>query len=193
MIERKEDILKVSAILFSESGYDNTSTRELAKAVDLSIAGLYYFFPSKEEILFNILDSSIAELLESVRSAIKEDDDPQINIARAIEYMVKHVIARRMNIGLLIKESNRLNPKKLEIISDKERGIYKLIRDEILRLSEQGRLKSFHLVSLTFAVIAIVQLTYRWFDLNGSLTVEEFVAEMIDLFFYGVLKPSDDA
>jgi len=188
LIDRREDILQVSAKLFSESGYDNTSTRELAKAVDLSIAGLYYFFRSKEEILFSILDASAGELLASVRSAIKEDDDPQVNIARAIEYIVKHVITRRMAIGLIIRERNRLSPKQLEIINDKERVIFNLIRGELARLDEQGRLKSFHLTALTFALIAIVHWTYRWFNVHGSLTVEAFTAEMIDLFFNGALK-----
>jgi AcrR family transcriptional regulator len=188
LIDRKEEIMKIATMLFSEGGYDNTSTRELAKAVELSVAGLYYFFHNKEEILFNILDSCMAKLLGNVESGIKKDDDPQTNIARVIEHMVIDVVEQKMQIGLLIKESNRLNPEQLEIINNKKRDMVKLIKNEISRINDQDRLKHFNLTFLTFALIAIVNWAYRWFDPNGPLTAKEFALETTNLFFYGVLK-----
>ena len=47
----KEKILRVSAKMFSEKGYDRVTTRQIAKAVGINSASIYYHFSSKDEIL----------------------------------------------------------------------------------------------------------------------------------------------
>jgi len=50
----KEKILRASAKLFSERGFERVSTREIAKAVGINSALIYYYFYSKEDILKNL-------------------------------------------------------------------------------------------------------------------------------------------
>ena len=47
----KEKILRAAAKLFSESGYDKVTTREIANAIGINSASIYYHFTSKDEIL----------------------------------------------------------------------------------------------------------------------------------------------
>ena len=186
--DRSEEIVQVATLIFSENGYDNTSTRELAKAVDLSIAGLYYFFQNKEEILFTILGSALSRFIEAVRSAINEDDQPEQNIKRIIDSLVKHVVENKKEMGLISKESSRLKPEQLAIINDKKREAYNLIRDEILRLKNDGSLKDFNVTFLTFGVLGIINYSRYWFDPANELSIEDFAAETTALIFDGALK-----
>ena len=188
MIDRKEQIMKIATVLFSENGYDKTSTRELAKAAELSIAGLYYFFQNKEEILFSILDLALNKLFKSVHSAINTDDNPQTNITRIIDCMVIHVVENKMEIGLISKESQQLSPEQLVIIRNKERDVFVLIRNEIRRLNKEGCLKDFNLSLLTFALLGMINYSHYWYDPKSQLSIKEFVAEATELFFNGVLK-----
>ena len=50
----KGKILETAARMFSEKGYDKVTTREIAKAVGINSASIYYHFPSKEDILKNL-------------------------------------------------------------------------------------------------------------------------------------------
>ena len=188
MTDRKDEIIKIATVLFSENGYDNTSIRELARNVELSVAGLYYFFQNKEEILFNILNRTLTSLLEYVQLAINKDNDPQTNITKVIDHFVKEVVDNKMEIVLLLKESQRLKPEQLAIIKKKERGVIKLIKNEISRLSNEGRLKNFNLTSTTFTLLAIINFTRYWYDPRGQLSTKEFVTETTDLFLNGVLN-----
>lgn len=188
MIERKEEIMKKATELFSEGGYDNTSTRELAKAVDLSVAGLYYFFQNKEEILFNILNQSLSRMVESVIVAVNNNDDPQTNIKRIIENLSQEVLANKMEIGLLLKESERLNPEQLLIINNKKREVFILIKKELSKLNDEGRLKNNNLTFITFALLAVINFSFHWFNPKGKLSIKDFIAETNELFFNGVLK-----
>lgn len=188
MIDRNEEIIKIATALFSENGYDNTSTRELAKAVNLSIAGIYYFFQNKEEILFTILSSSLNRFFESVSSAINTDDNPRTNITRVIDCMVRHVVENKKEIRLLLKESKRLNPEQLVIIKNREREVFNLVRNEIMRLNNEGCLKDFNLSFLTFGLFGMINYIHYWYEPNSELSIEEFIAQTTELFLNGVLK-----
>lgn len=47
----REKIMSVSAKLFSESEYSKVTMREIAKAVGINSASIYYYYPSKADIL----------------------------------------------------------------------------------------------------------------------------------------------
>ena len=66
-IEPREEILDVCAGLFAQRGFAATSTRDIAEAVGIRQASIYYHFPSgKEEILADLLQRSIRPTLERV-------------------------------------------------------------------------------------------------------------------------------
>ena len=54
--DTRDRILKAAARLFSEASYDSVTVREIAKAVGINPASIYYHFPSKEDILTTLYD-----------------------------------------------------------------------------------------------------------------------------------------
>ena len=51
LVPTKERILRVAARLFSMSGYNKVTTRQIAAAIGINAASIYYHYKSKEEIL----------------------------------------------------------------------------------------------------------------------------------------------
>lgn len=190
VVERKVQIIEEATALFYKNGYDNTSIRELSKAAELSVAGVYYFFKDKEEILFSILNQSIIDLNDTIKTTVREEDDPQKNIRNVIENLLRHVIRHRMEITILNREYGRLNDEQKEAISTKRREAYKAIKNQLSRLEKNGQLKSKNLTTAVFAIFSMTTWFGRWFDPSGPLTLEEIAAEMADIFFTGVLKNS---
>ncbi|MFD1418707.1 TetR/AcrR family transcriptional regulator [Companilactobacillus keshanensis] len=57
---QKDKIIKVAQSMFSEQGYDATTTREISRKADISDGSLYYYFPDgKREILDTIVHQGI--------------------------------------------------------------------------------------------------------------------------------------
>ena len=54
-------IQDVALTLFATCGYDATSLQEIAAALDVTKAALYYHFPSKAELLHSLADPLIAD------------------------------------------------------------------------------------------------------------------------------------
>ena len=55
----REGILEAAARIFGEKGYHATSMSDIADAVNLQKASLYYHFDSKQEILVALLDHAL--------------------------------------------------------------------------------------------------------------------------------------
>ena len=51
---RMQHILEHATEVFYEKGYEGASMRDLSRATGISLAGLYYYFESKEKLLYLI-------------------------------------------------------------------------------------------------------------------------------------------
>src|SRR4030065_2118207 len=73
--EKLRDILKSSAKIFAEKGYHRTSIRDIARSTEMSLAGLYYYFRTKEELLFLIQEQCFLTLLQRWEKAVRAETD----------------------------------------------------------------------------------------------------------------------
>ena len=61
--EKLQQILKTSAKIFANKGFHRTSVRDISRAAKMSLAGLYYYFTTKEELLYLIQERCFVTLL----------------------------------------------------------------------------------------------------------------------------------
>jgi len=59
---QRERILDTALTLMAEHGAGSTSMRQLAKACDLNVAGIYHYFPSKADLLRSVIEERQYEL-----------------------------------------------------------------------------------------------------------------------------------
>jgi AcrR family transcriptional regulator len=68
----KARILRVARNLIAQQGIYKTSLAEISREAGISRGTLFYYFPSKQDLLYQIMEESIQELTEKVVAAIKE-------------------------------------------------------------------------------------------------------------------------
>lgn len=88
-------VLSASSALFASKGYERASIRDVAQATGMSLAGLYYYFKGKEELLFLIQYRVFQSLCEKLRDIIKKETDPQgclhCMIKMHFDYFIRHM------------------------------------------------------------------------------------------------------
>ncbi len=75
---RKELILEAAERVVSKSGIQGATLRGIADEAGISTGAIYYYFSSKEEILYALMDSSLSEstrIAYVARGGLKETDD----------------------------------------------------------------------------------------------------------------------
>src|SRR6266571_6666386 len=73
--ETLQKILKCSAKIFAEKGFHHTSVRDISRATKMSLSGLYYYFTTKEELLFLIQERCFVTLLQRWEQAANSNAD----------------------------------------------------------------------------------------------------------------------
>src|SRR5260370_19331444 len=74
--QKIELILRTSARIFADKSFHSTSMREISRETGVSLAGLYHYCKSKEELLFLIQDHCFGRVLERLEQRIKGITDP---------------------------------------------------------------------------------------------------------------------
>lgn len=75
-VEARQRIIAVAEQLFTRKGFDGASMRDIAAEANMQAASMYYYFPSKEELLWAVWEKGGRELLERARSAVDGKTDP---------------------------------------------------------------------------------------------------------------------
>jgi AcrR family transcriptional regulator len=97
----REEILDASAQLFSEQGYAGTSTRAIALAVGIKQASLYYHFANKEQILVELLGTTVVPSLEAAATLADRVEPPEVKLWALASFDVRLLCTGRWNIGAL--------------------------------------------------------------------------------------------
>lgn len=97
----REEILDASAELFTTQGFAATSTHQIAEAVGIRQASLYYHFPSKTEIFLTLLKSTIQPSTELADSLCASDASPTLRLWALVAAEARLLLSTRWNIGRL--------------------------------------------------------------------------------------------
>ncbi|MBN1260489.1 MAG: TetR/AcrR family transcriptional regulator [Anaerolineae bacterium] len=94
---RKTQIMNAAAILFSEKGYDGTTTKEIAATADMAEGTLYNYFSSKRDILLGIateMNEALGGLLGNVEE-LKGREDIIDLVQRSFDLLVERLTFTR--------------------------------------------------------------------------------------------------
>src|SRR5262245_65126080 len=97
---RLGEILKHATEVFCEKGYEGASMRDLSRASGMSLAGLYYYFESKEKLLYLIQRHAFTTILDRLRRRLEGVNDPEerirVFIANHLEYFLANQKAMKV-------------------------------------------------------------------------------------------------
>lgn len=97
----REEILDASAELFTTQGFASTSTHQIADAVGIRQASLYYHFPSKTEIFLTLLKSTIEPSMELATALHESEVSPALRLWALVAAEARLLLSTRWNVGRL--------------------------------------------------------------------------------------------
>jgi AcrR family transcriptional regulator len=193
--QKLEFILRNAARIFAEKNYHSTTMRDISRATNVSLAGLYHYCKSKEELLFLIQDNCFGRVLERLEERLRENKDPLNKLRVFIENHLSFFAANMAEMKVLSHEAESLAGDLHTHVSTKKDRYTKLARKilkEIQQRQETG--PQIDLTVATYALFGMMNWIYNWYDPQGKLKVEELVDNIIRLFLRGFVAglPTDE-
>ena len=68
--KRKQELLKIAYDMFLSRGYENTSVDEIIAEAQIAKGTFYYYFPSKEKMLEDVIEMMIESEIETAKQII---------------------------------------------------------------------------------------------------------------------------
>lgn len=179
---KRLEILKSAAVAFRRRGYYGASIDDIASALQMTKPNLYYYFGSKEEILYHCHDYSLSLLLRLLKK-VSACPSPEEQIRALILNFVLLIIDELHGTALTGDMSALAAPHRRMIIAKRdkfERGLRRIIA----RGMRQGAFRRGDPKLSAFAILGAVNWIPRWFDPGGPAEPEEiaraFAADLID-------------
>ena len=176
---KRKNILTHAAEVFASEGYDRASVARVAEACNVSKATLYHYYSSKDDILYDILDSYLSALRERVCSMDIERKTPR----EAFQITVREILLAYDGSD----NEHRLQAGGMAQLSDEKQSILKSHQIEMVRHMD-GLLRAiapevFHddpskLRATTMSVFGMLNWFYMWKS-NADESAREEYADLI--------------
>jgi AcrR family transcriptional regulator len=186
--EKLQQILKTSARIFAEKGFHHTSVREIARATKMSLSGLYYYFTTKEELLYLIQERCFVTLLERWEQAADSELDVRVRIRAFAENHLGFSLHNMPEMKVMAHEDESLTGDFQDKILVLKRRYVKVIMDLIGELSGQDSDKFVDLRVATFALFGMMNWIYTWYQPKRDLEFPQLIEQMLRIYFFGLLK-----
>ena len=183
-----ERILRAAIALFKARGYHGTSVRDLAQAVKVEAASLYYHFPSKQAILFEFFHRIMDAMLAGFERVLQSEATPAAQLQAMVRMHVEFHIVRRDEAFISHSELRSLTPQnRRKIVAQRDRyeGMLRAILEAGVR---EGSFEIIDVPVTSTAILVMCSGVSDWFIRRGRLTPDivadsyaELVARMVGL------------
>lgn len=185
---RRAQIRRVAASLFDANGYRETSMDAIADAVGIRKASVYYYFPSKDQLLVELHEEMIELIISAQEARIGDPAYPPRRMLLAI--MTDLVTLQESHPGhlkIFFQHYRELPEPVRTTIADKREHYRRLLIRVLREGAEAGEFTEIDPEFTAMAVLGMCNWTYQWFRPGGRLTAAE-VAER----FWSMLRTGID-
>ena len=170
-----ERLLDAAASLFASRGYSATSTREIAAALGIQKASLYYHIGSKEELLFGVCKSSLEQIRTDVEAAVAEAPDQLEKVRALIRAHVESLLRDQEKHSVAVAEMHLLSEERLTQVRALRDGYENLVRSVLQEAQSAGLLRQdVHVKYLCLSLLGLMNRVEVWYRRGGPLSPPEF-------------------
>ena len=189
MADMKETIKAVAVDLFYKQGYFATSISEIARGCGIQKASIYYHYPSKEDLLFFIMDSTMSGLVEHLKRVLTKAEGVEAKMRAAIHGHVQFHLERQKDTFVASSELRGLSPEHFDAVVEKRDEYEKIFQNLIREGRDTGVFADSDIKILSYAILTLCTAGAFWFNPRGRLAVDDIAGIYENFILKGMKKP----
>jgi len=198
---RLDQILAHATAVFCDKGYDAASMRDLSRATGMSLAGLYYYFESKEKLLYLIQKHTFETILASLRQGLEGVTDPEQRVGLFVRNHLEYFIANQKAMKVLSHEDEVLKNSYGAEVRAIKRAYYRVclgLVEDLMR----ARGVNYHPSTpkagapgprefsgriAVLSLFGMMNWIYTWYNPRADADAGALARQMSDIFLNGLL------
>jgi AcrR family transcriptional regulator len=189
-------ILRTAATVFAEVGFDAASIRLVAERADVSVAGLYHYVRSKDELLYliqyHVFDTLVRRFeqdSERMLAAGGAEARPEARLERFIRNHLEFVLADMASLTVCTRELGRLEGEYLRRVEGLQRTYFTQAHEIFKELARDGDGVGPRTAAL--AMFGTINWVSTWYDPEHDGSAAGLTEEFTRLYLGGVTRGAD--
>ncbi len=186
----RDEILRSAIKLFAERGYRAVTIDDVAANLGYTKSVVYYYFKSKNEILWQIINRIFEGFLDKVLQAKEQGGSPVEILARMIQQHALSVMENREWTSIFNREEQELDTAQRKQVRrmkrDYDAAFEQVYRDGVA----DGSFRDIPAHVVVGGALGMCNWLYVWFDPKGELSPEAIASHYATILTHGWKAPA---
>jgi AcrR family transcriptional regulator len=188
-----QHILRHAAQIFAERGFEGASIRDISRATGISLSGLYYYFESKQKLLYLIQKHAFTSILSRLQLCLAATAAAEERLKLFIQNHLEYFLSHPAEMKVLSHEEDALEePYKKEIAVIKRR-YYTFAREIFDDLAAREAMSELNPRIAVLSLYGMMNWVYKWHNPKVDPGAEELAGTISEIFLRGVLHGRNGA
>jgi AcrR family transcriptional regulator len=187
-----EHILRHAARVFAECGFEGASIRDISRSTGVSLSGLYYYFDSKQSLLYLIQKDTFTRVLQSLERSLIAAHDPVGRLRVLVQNHVEYFLSHPNEMKVLSHEDEALEQPYREKIAAIKRRYYTLAREIFDSLAAGGLATGINPRLAVLSLFGMMNWVYKWHNAKVDPGADELTDAIVGIFLHGVMPSHAD-
>jgi TetR/AcrR family transcriptional regulator, cholesterol catabolism regulator len=179
--QRRDEIIRASAKLFREFGFNGTSVEDIAKKVNLGKGGIYNHVKSKEDLLYATVTYGILRFLPILKEIWASEDDIRTKLRKAVYNSVFSLMTHRNWVSLFLQDRRALSRRHLMEYRGYRNEVGRIFKDIIRRGMEEGYFRKADVTLTAFGILGMCNWVAQWYHPSGRASAREIAETFADM------------
>ena len=188
-------ILDAAAKALADHGYAEVKLSEIAKEAGTRAGSLYYYYPSRDELMKAVLLAAVDRLSEFTNWLADDevDSSPIEGIARLVRQAVEQLATMRKDdyLRAYLRNYNQVPESIRSILKSRRRELRRKLSQLMREAQADGQIPS-HVdpqIATQF-ITGAINWVGLWFDPAGAISTQQIADSFVDLLMNGLAGKS---
>jgi AcrR family transcriptional regulator len=183
---RRQEILDEAQRLFNRQGFRETNLDDVAAKLGIKRQAIYYYFKSKEDVLWELVELASNTLTASAAEIFDADLDPVEKIRALIDNHVRQLLSDPEIFRLDVLQRGKLSSDRHEAIDEAQRVYVRKWAEIVAQGQSAGVFVKASPVVQTLLLVGMGNWTLDWYRPNSGPSVDEIASETVRIAMAGL-------
>ena len=181
----RDEVLLSATRLFAERGYRAISMDDIAASLEYTKSVVYYYFKSKNQILWQIICRTLEKYTSDIEAIISRNDDPETTLLAMLQHHAMLVMEHSEWSAIFNKEMSELTPSQQQQLSRLKRSYDGMFWSTYQKGVAAGAFRDLPAHIVIGGLLGMCNWLYTWYKPTGPMSAEEIASSFVELMRSG--------
>jgi len=181
--KRLTSILKAASHVIARDGFEGASVRDVAARARINLSGIYYYFTSKDELLYALQHHTFSTLHDNLVQRLESCAAPEGRLRAVIDNHFEFFVENLDDLKVCVHEMESLSGRYYRDVLNVRRKYYRLVRSVVTENLDRRRHDPDLVALLLYGSLNWV---YTWYKAEKNPDIGALSDQLMKIYTGGI-------